>query len=160
MLLDDKGSNIQLFVRSNEKNNAKRFITMKMVHVAVGVIKQENKFFLTKRLDDAHQGGKWEFPGGKVEQGETVPQALSRELKEEVSIDVLTCMPLMKINHDYGDKKVLLEVFVVDNFAGVARALEGQQEGWFALEDFSLLDFPAANEAIIEKLEQVYSPEV
>jgi len=92
-------------------------------------------------------------------QGGTVPQALSRELKEEVSIDVLTCMPLMKISHDYGDKKVLLEVFVVDNFTGVAKALEGQQEGWFALEEFSLLDFPAANEAIIEKLEQVYSPE-
>ncbi|WP_169712431.1 8-oxo-dGTP diphosphatase MutT [Cognaticolwellia mytili] len=128
----------------------------KIVHVAVGVITQENKFFLTKRLADAHQGGKWEFPGGKVELNETVHQALHRELKEEVAIDILTCTPLMQINHDYGDKKVLLEVFVVDNFTGQAKALEGQQEGWFTLVEFSTLNFPAANQAIIDKLQQCY----
>lgn len=128
----------------------------KTVHVAVGVIKQENKFFLTKRLADSHQGGKWEFPGGKVEAGETVHEALYRELKEEVAIDTLTCTPLMQINHDYGDKKVLLDVFVVDNFTGQASALEGQQEGWFTLAEFVDLQFPAANQAIIEKLQQRY----
>ncbi len=128
----------------------------KIVHVAVGVIKQENKFFLTKRLADVHQGGKWEFPGGKVEVDETVHQALYRELKEEVAIDILTCTPLMQINHDYGDKKVLLDVFVVDNFTGQAKALEGQQEGWFTLVEFSTLNFPAANQAIIDKLQQLY----
>jgi len=128
----------------------------KIVHVAVGVIKQENKFFLTKRLADVHQGGKWEFPGGKVEVDETVYQALYRELKEEVAIDTLTCTPLMQINHDYGDKKVLLDVFVVDNFTGQAKALEGQQEGWFTLVEFSTLNFPAANQAIIDKLQQLY----
>ena len=127
-----------------------------IVHVAVGVIKQENKFFLTKRLADVHQGGKWEFPGGKVEVDETVHQALYRELKEEVAIDILTCTPLMQINHDYGDKKVLLDVFVVDNFTGQAKALEGQQEGWFTLVEFSTLNFPAANQAIIDKLQQLY----
>lgn len=128
----------------------------KIVHVAVGVIKQENKFFLTKRLADVHQGGKWEFPGGKVEVDETVHQALYRELKEEVAIDILTCTSLMQINHDYGDKKVLLDVFVVDNFTGQAKALEGQQEGWFTLEEFSTLNFPAANQTIIDKLQQLY----
>lgn len=128
----------------------------KVVHVAVGVITQEHKFFLTKRLADTHQGGKWEFPGGKVEDSETVHQALYRELKEEVSIETLTCRPLMQINHDYGDKKVLLDVFVVDNFIGEAIALEGQQSGWFALTEFSRLNFPAANQAIIEKLQKIY----
>lgn len=128
----------------------------KTVHVAVGVIKQENKFFLTKRLSNSHQGGKWEFPGGKVEENETVHQALSRELKEEVAIDVLTCTVLMKIEHDYGDKKVLLDVFVVDNFDGEAKALEGQQSGWFTLTEFTTLNFPAANQAIIDKLQQIY----
>lgn len=127
---------------------------MKVVHVAVAVIKQSDEFFLTKRLNEAHQGGKWEFPGGKVEQGETVYEALYRELKEEVAIEILTCTPFMKIEHDYGDKKVLLEVFIVDNYLGQAKALEGQQEGWFSLAEFSKLDFPAANQAIIEKLQQ------
>lgn len=128
----------------------------KVVHVAVGVIKREDKIFLTKRLAASHQGGKWEFPGGKVEENETVHQALHRELKEEVAIDTLSCTPLMQISHDYGDKKVLLDVFVVENFTGEAKALEGQQSGWFALSEFEGLNFPAANQAIIEKLQKVY----
>ena len=117
----------------------------KIVHVAVGVIKREDKIFLTKRLAASHQGGKWELH-----------QALHRELKEEVAIDTLSCTPLMQISHDYGDKKVLLDVFVVDNFTGEAKALEGQQSGWFALSEFEGLNFPAANQSIIEKLNQVY----
>ena len=129
----------------------------KIVHVAVGVIKQQDKFFLTKRLADTHQGGKWEFPGGKVEDNETIHQALHRELKEEVAINALTCTPLMQISHDYGDKKVLLDVFIVDNFTGTAKALEGQQSGWFTLAEFSRLNFPAANQAIIEKLQKIYT---
>ncbi len=131
-------------------------MTTKIVHVAVGVIKQDDQYFLTKRLADTHQGGKWEFPGGKVEADETVHQALFRELKEEVAIEALTCTPLMQISHDYGDKKVLLDVFVVDNFTGEAKALEGQQSAWVTLAQFADLNFPAANKAIIEKLQQMY----
>jgi len=129
----------------------------KSVHVAVGVITSTNEYhqtqyFLTKRLNSAHQGGKWEFPGGKVEKGETIAQALARELKEEVNIEVLSCQPLTIINHDYGDKKVCLEVFVVDNYIGEPNAQEGQEQSWFALEEFNNLDFPKANEAIINTL--------
>jgi 8-oxo-dGTP diphosphatase len=127
------------------------------VHVAVGVIIQvdevkQTKFFLTKRLEDSHQGGKWEFPGGKVEGGETVAQALARELKEEVAIDVLSCQPLVVIEHDYGDKKVCLDVFIVDNFSGDPSAQEGQQQGWFTLAELETLEFPAANQEIITML--------
>lgn len=129
----------------------------KSVHVAVGVITSRNElnqtqYFLTKRHDNAHQGGKWEFPGGKVEKNETVAQALARELKEEVDIEVLSCQPLTVIDHDYGDKKVSLEVFIVDNYIGEPCAQEGQEENWFALEHLKSLDFPKANEAIIAKL--------
>jgi 8-oxo-dGTP diphosphatase len=129
----------------------------KTVHVAVGVITSSNEFnqteyFLTKRLDNAHQGGKWEFPGGKVEKDETVAQALARELKEEVNIEVLSCQPLTIIEHDYGDKKVCLEVFIVDNYIGDPSAQEGQKQNWVALENFHTLDFPIANEAIIAEL--------
>lgn len=132
-----------------------------IVHVAVAVIKKLNEgnsplYFLTKRLEEAHQGGKWEFPGGKVENGETVAEALARELKEEVAIDVLSCQPLTQIKHVYksdkGDKSVFLDVFIVDQFIGQPKAQEGQGEGWFSLNEFSNLDFPEANKAIIEKL--------
>jgi 8-oxo-dGTP diphosphatase len=124
----------------------------KVVHVAVGVIIRERHYFLTKRLDNAHQGGKWEFPGGKVEKDETVAQALHRELQEEIAIDILSCYPLIAISHDYGDKKVLLDVYVVDNFQQEPIAQEGQKSGWFTLDELVNLDFPKANEAIIEKL--------
>jgi len=130
---------------------------MKQVHVAVGVIVAEGEFFLTKRLEHVHQGGKWEFPGGKVEKDETVAQALSRELNEEISIDVLSCTPLIEIAHDYGDKQVLLEVFLVDNFQGEPTAQEVQQHGWSSLSELATIDFPQANIAIVEKLKAHYS---
>jgi len=165
-------SSIGIFIIVTEKTMDKTMeekVMSKVVHVAVGVIKRTNEegisqYFLTKRLQEAHQGGKWEFPGGKVEKDETVPQALSRELKEEVAIDVLACQPLIKIEHTYlskepakegsgkEDKKVCLDVFIVDNFLGEPSAQEGQGEGWFTLELFETLDFPEANKAIIDKL--------
>jgi 8-oxo-dGTP diphosphatase len=129
---------------------------MKEVHVAVGVIVSNGCFFLTKRLEHVHQGGKWEFPGGKVEKGETVAQALHRELEEEIAIDVLSCMPLIKISHDYGDKQVLLDVYIIDNFQGEPSAQEGQKEGWFSLAQLSEIDFPQANEEIVRQLQRLY----
>jgi len=126
----------------------------KVVHVAVGVIFREKQYFLTKRLANVHQGGKWEFPGGKVESNETVAQALYRELKEEIAIDVLSCQPLIEIRHDYGDKKVLLDVYLVDNFQQEPIAQEGQQSAWFSFEQLKELDFPDANKAIIDKLKE------
>ncbi len=131
----------------------------KIVHVAVGVVMtkthdEENYYYLTKRLANAHQGNKWEFPGGKVEVDETIAQALHRELKEEIGIDILSCQPLVIIAHDYGDKKVSLNVFLVDNFIGEPKAQEGQGEGWFLLNELKKLDFPEANQAIISKLKR------
>jgi len=132
----------------------KELIMTKVVHVAVGVIFREQQYFLTKRLANVHQGGKWEFPGGKVESNETVAQALYRELKEEIAIDVLSCQPLIEIRHDYGDKKVLLDVYLVDNFQQEPIAQEGQQSAWFSFEQLKELDFPDANKAIIDKLKE------
>lgn len=130
---------------------------MKQVHVAVGVIVSNGEFFLTKRLEHVHQGGKWEFPGGKVEAGESVAQALHRELQEEIAIDVLSCIPLLEITHDYGDKEVKLDVYLVDNFQGEPTAQEGQQQNWFSLSELSNVDFPDANIAIVEKLKALYT---
>lgn len=134
----------------------------KVVHVAVGVIVKATpsfnyQYFLTKRLANVHQANKWEFPGGKVEAGESVAEALSRELKEEIAIEVLSCQPLLVIEHQYSDKKVCLDVFLVDNYLGEPVAQEGQGEGWFTLKELQKLDFPEANKAIIAKLLQLYS---
>lgn len=129
---------------------------MKQVHVAVGVIVNDLNVYLTRRHPDVHQGGKWEFPGGKVEVNESVAQALHRELQEEIAIDTLSCTPLIKIEHDYGDKQVILDVFIVDQFQGEPTAQEGQEEGWFSMNQLRSLEFPSANVKIIDALEQYY----
>lgn len=124
----------------------------KVVHVAVGVILRDQQVFLTKRHSHVHQGGKWEFPGGKVEVGESTAQALHRELQEEIGIDTLACRHLMDIKHDYGDKQVYLDVHIVDQFLGEPSAQEGQEEAWYELSELTTLEFPEANTPIIKAL--------
>lgn len=132
-------------------------MTIKIVNVAVGVIKKNNAIFICKRADEQHQGGLWEFPGGKVEAGESVFAALKRELIEEVGITIHSSSQLMVIEHDYGDKCVKLDIHVVSNFSGEAHGAEGQPSEWVAISELSNYDFPAANAHIIEKIQARYA---
>jgi 8-oxo-dGTP diphosphatase len=129
-------------------------IAPNILHVAVGVIiGKGGKVLIAKRAAKTHQGGLWEFPGGKVEQGETLLQALKRELQEELAIDVIATEPLIKIRHTYaeknGDKIVLLDVHKVTEFAGEPQGNEGQPILWVAPENLNAYEFPAANRPII-----------
>ncbi|MBL1383965.1 MAG: 8-oxo-dGTP diphosphatase MutT [Colwellia sp.] len=132
-------------------------MTIKIVNVAVGVIKKNNAIFICKRADDQHQGGLWEFPGGKVEANESVFAALRRELTEEVGITIHSSSQLMVIEHDYGDKCVKLDIHVVSNFSGEAHGAEGQPSEWVNISELTHYDFPAANAEIIEKLQSRYA---
>lgn len=121
-----------------------------MVHVAVGVVvNRDREVLVARRHDDQHQGGLWEFPGGKVAAGENVQQALKRELREEVNITVRECASLLKIHHDYGDKQVLLDVWFVNIFSGDAVGCEGQPVRWVPVDELDTLEFPAANLGIV-----------
>lgn len=125
---------------------------MKRVHVAVGVIKSGEQILLAKRHGHLHQGGKWEFPGGKVETGETVTQALARELAEEVGLKVTGSTPFMLLSYDYPDKQVLLDIHLVTEFNGTAYGVEGQQVEWVHLEKLQEYTFPDANQPILDKI--------
>lgn len=128
-------------------------IMTKRIHVAVGIIvNKTQQVLLAKRPDHLHQGGKWEFPGGKVETGESVTQALMRELKEEVAIEVISSEPFMALSYDYPDKQVLLDIHTVIHFTGEAQGLEGQQIAWVEKHDLINYDFPDANKPILDKL--------
>lgn len=120
------------------------------VHVAVGVIANESgQILLAKRPEHLHQGGLWEFPGGKVEPGEPVPAALKRELSEELGIDTLQCHPLIQIRHNYSDKAVFLDVWKVTQFTGIPAGCEGQEIRWVEPAHLVNYTFPAANQPIV-----------
>ena len=122
----------------------------KGLHVAVGVIKDsEGRVLISLRHDKAHQGGLWEFPGGKLESGESVEQALARELEEELGISVLEITPLIKVDHQYADLRVLLDVWLVSRFSGKPVGREGQDVQWVSPERLVDYSFPEANAPII-----------
>ncbi len=122
---------------------------MDRLHVAVGVIlDSERRILLSRRPEGVHQGGLWEFPGGKVEAGESVHAALARELQEELAIEVTRSEALTLIEHDYGDKAVCLDVHVVLGFAGTPEGREGQPLQWVTAAELDGYDFPAANAPI------------
>ena len=129
--------------------------SQKRVHVAVAVIRkfkdEKASILISKRADHLHQGGLWEFPGGKVESDETVQTALCRELEEELGIKVVSesLEPLIQIRHDYPDKQVLLDVWLVDSFDGEAYGREGQPLKWVYPPELYKYSFPAANQPII-----------
>ena len=128
------------------------------VHVAVGVIfnSKQDQILIAKRPNLLHQGGLWEFPGGKVSSGEAIEHALARELFEELGISDIQAEPLMHILYDYTDKKVFLDIWIIDQFSGQAQGKEGQQCEWVNLQDLlssqSQYQFPAANQPILERL--------
>ena len=127
---------------------------MTPVHVAVGVVlDQAGNILIARRPSDSHQGGLWEFPGGKVEPGESLPAALARELREELGVEIGRTSPLLEVRHDYGDKLVLLDVHVVWEFDGEARGAEGQPLAWVTPASLADYRFPAANAPIVEAIE-------
>ena len=126
---------------------------IKHVHVAVGVILgADGRILLAKRPDHLHMGGRWEFPGGKVEDSESIQEAMTRELKEELDIEVKAMEPLIEVRHDYGDKQVFLDTWVVSEFHGKERGLEGQELAWVSTEELANYHFPDANQPIVEAL--------
>ncbi len=125
-----------------------------IVHVAVAVIvNTNNEVCISLRHKDSHQGGLWEFPGGKVEQGETIEQALVREIREELNIEIKQLHPLITINHSYDDKAVCLHVCKVISYQGEVTGLEGQQVKWLPVSQLSADDFPAANLPVIKAVQ-------
>lgn len=106
-----------------------------VIHVVAGVIENDDgRVLIAQRPEGAHLGGGWEFPGGKVGAGETALEALTRELREEIGIEVRAAEPLVRYRHAYPDRTVVLDVWRIRKYAGEPRALEGQPLRWESID--------------------------
>jgi 8-oxo-dGTP diphosphatase len=116
-------------------------------------VNDNNEVCISLRHSNSHQGGLWEFPGGKIEEHETVEQALVREIKEELDLKIKQSRHLITINHSYHDKTVCLHVLRISQYLGQAKGVEGQRLKWVAVSQLSGYEFPAANHAIIKAIQ-------
>jgi mutator mutT protein len=126
---------------------------MSEIRVAVGVVRDgEGRVLIALRPSHKHQGDLWEFPGGKIEAGESCEAALERELFEELGITVRRSLPLIGVPFHYPDKKVFLEVREVVSFEGEPHGKEGQPLRWVPTHELSQYNFPAANTPIVNSI--------
>ncbi len=129
-------------------------LSSEYTHVAVGaVFNNQDKLLISQRAKQSHQGGLWEFPGGKLEPGESVQAALARELEEELGIRIQQSMPLIRVYHEYPDKRVLLDVWCVSHFQESPIGRQGQPLCWLDPVTLDSRVFPQADAAIIKALQ-------
>jgi 8-oxo-dGTP diphosphatase len=124
-------------------------VRAKIVDVAVGLIVKNGDALLAKRAEHQHQGGRYEFPGGKVESGELVSDALVRELREELGIDIHLPQFVQRLTYHYPEKTVRLHVYRIESFDGEPIGREGQPLIWVSLSKLFGLNFPDANRPIV-----------
>ena len=131
-------------------------ITKRVEVVAAIVVDSKQRILMAQRADWQHQGGKWEFPGGKIESHESHLQALARELQEEVGLQINqhACELFKAVHHDYADKKVSLYFYLVKGFLGIAKGLEGQPVLWVDEQTLPQMTIPDANKGIADALLQ------
>ena len=126
--------------------------------MAAALYDRSGRVLIAQRPPGRHLAGRWEFPGGKVARGESELAALTRELREELGIEVSSARPLMRLKHSYGDRDVELSLWIVERFNGTPRALDGQELKWVApalLTDEDLLE---ADRPFVEALQKLPAP--
>jgi 8-oxo-dGTP diphosphatase len=131
------------------------------VHVLVGLIRDSaGRWLVNQRRPGTHRAGAWEFPGGKLQDGESRFDALRRELDEELGIDVVAAEPLLEIVHAYAEKTVRLDVWTVTDYRGEVTAREQQLIAWVAVDALAALPLLEADLPIIAALRERSEPGV
>jgi 8-oxo-dGTP diphosphatase len=131
---------------------------MKHFDVAAGILcDSSGRVLIAERLGDGPFHGMWEFPGGKISAGETTLQALSRELAEELGIEVTTCSSFMNLRHEYDDRIVTIEFFIVSGWSNEPVGREGQALRWVPRDRLEYSQLLPADVAVVEALQQMES---
>jgi len=131
-------------------------LNRKVIHAVAGIIvNAQREILIAQRLPHQYAAGQWEFPGGKIELGETPQAALQRELHEELGIDVSAARRWLTIQHAYPEYDVVLETWLVTDYVGVPYSKEQQPICWVLPHQFSHYPFLEGNREILEKLQNV-----
>lgn len=122
------------------------------VHVVVGILWREGRLLAARRPEGKVLGGYWEFPGGKVEAGESAEEALRRELREELAIEVQAAFFWKSMHHQYPHGPVLLDFFQVTSFTGEAKPLASEALRWVLPHEALLMDFLPPDLPLLQEL--------
>ncbi len=121
-------------------------------HIAVGIVRQNGNILIDKRKEDDMLGGLWEFPGGKVEPGETYEEAVVRELKEELGIDVRVDRFFATIEHGYSHFTISMHAYECQHVGGEPQAIECSDWRWVPVHELRNYAFPRANGKLLDIL--------
>ena len=131
---------------------------MNHFHVAAGILHDDaGRVLITERLCDGPFDGLWEFPGGKIGNDESPGAALERELAEELGIEVTDAKPFMELHHEYPDRIVDLEFFLVSAWNGEPEGLEGQGVRWLRASEIDPGELLPADAPVVAALQQILS---
>ena len=122
---------------------------MKRIEVVAAVIQKENKIFCAQRNLSKSMGGKWEFPGGKIEVGETNEEALVREIKEELDSDIIVEKYMMTIEHEYPTFHITMHAYLCTLVKGELTLKEHNDSVWLSKEELLKLDWADADKPIV-----------
>jgi len=128
---------------------------MDHLEVSAGILcDAKGRVLIAQRLDGGSLHGLWEFPGGKIAAGETAEQALSRELAEELGIEVLECSSFMYLQHEYDDRSVSIEFFIVSHWNCEPLGREGQELRWVLRQSLDARELLPADMPVVAALQQ------
>ena len=132
-----------------------RAVGLKQIHVVAGVIRDAlGRILLARRTAGRDLAGLWEFPGGKVEPGETAEAALARELHEELGIQANVGAALIRVPQQYPDKRLVLDVREIHSHAGTPKGLDGQALAWAPPHTLASYPMPPADRPVVAALLQ------
>src|SRR5438874_2731450 len=120
--------------------------------VAAALYDESGRVLIAQRPPGKHLAGRWEFPGGKVSDGEDELAGLARELREELGVEVTAARPLMRLEHSYSDRDVELSLWIVERYRGTPSALDCQGLKWVAPESLGGDDLLEADRLFVEAL--------
>ncbi|WP_310487400.1 8-oxo-dGTP diphosphatase MutT [Chamaesiphon sp. VAR_69_metabat_338] len=127
-------------------------LPQKQIGIAV-IWDRSGQILIDRRKNSGTMGGLWEFPGGKIEPGETVAECIAREIQEELAIEISVGAHLITVEHDYPTFRLIAIVHHCQHLSGIPQPIESEEIRWVNASDLNDYQFPAANDAIIRAIQ-------